>query len=80
MISGKNYIGNKLSSEGDITFKTFNPLTNTENEIIFTEASDQEIEEIIIQTRTGSKTEYVNKFEELFISRDFPCLRYTISH
>ena len=28
--------------------------------------ADQEIEEIIIQTRTGSKTEYVNKFEELF--------------
>ncbi len=47
MISGKNYIGNKLSSEGDITFKTFNPLTNTENEIIFTEASDQEIEETV---------------------------------
>ncbi len=47
MISGKNYIGNKLSSQGDITFKTFNPLTNTENETIFTEASDLEIEETV---------------------------------
>ena len=45
MISGKNYIGNKLSSRGDITFKTFNPITNTENDTLFTEASNQEIED-----------------------------------
>ena len=43
MITGKNYIGNTLSSEGEITFKTFNPKTNSENKHIFTEASDSEI-------------------------------------
>ena len=36
MITGKNYIGNVLSSLGKVTFKTFNPQTNTENEIVCT--------------------------------------------
>ena len=43
MISGKNYIGDKLSSNSSITFKTFNPLINIENDILFFEASDSEI-------------------------------------
>ena len=43
MISGKNYIGDKLSSNSSITFKTFNPLVNIENDILFFEASDSEI-------------------------------------
>ena len=43
MVTGKNYIGNTLSSDGEITFKTFNPKTNIENENIFIEASDNEI-------------------------------------
>jgi len=47
MITGKNYIGNNLSSQGDITFKTFNPQTNIENDIIFTEASDMELEQAV---------------------------------
>ena len=45
MITGKNYIGNLLSSVGDKTFKTFNPQTNLENEIVFSEASKVEIEQ-----------------------------------
>lgn len=45
MITGKNYIGNLLSSIGDKTFKTFNPQTNVENEIVFTEASEVEIQQ-----------------------------------
>ena len=45
MITGKNYIGNLLSSIGGKTFKTFNPQTNLENEIVFTEASGVEIEQ-----------------------------------
>jgi NADP-dependent aldehyde dehydrogenase len=44
MITGKNYIGNLLSSIGNITFQTFNPKTNTENTAVFYEASTIEIE------------------------------------
>ena len=47
MITGKNYIGNVLSSLGNITFKTFNPQNNIENEIIFSEASSNEIEKAV---------------------------------
>ena len=43
MITGKNYIGNKLSSSGSTTFRTFNPQLNIENDTIFTEASSEEI-------------------------------------
>jgi NADP-dependent aldehyde dehydrogenase len=43
MITGKNYIGNLLVSTGKITFKTFNPQTNLENETLFYEASIVEI-------------------------------------
>ena len=43
MITGKNYIGNLLASTGSKTFKTFNPQTNEENEIVFSEASEIEI-------------------------------------
>lgn len=45
MITGKNYIGNLLSSTGDKTFKTFNPKANKENNTVFVEASEVEIEE-----------------------------------
>ncbi len=44
MITGKNYIGNVLTSTGKKTFKTFNPQTNQENDVTFTEASNLEIE------------------------------------
>lgn len=44
MITGKNYIGNRLSGEGTVTYKTFNPVTNTENENIFYEATASEID------------------------------------
>jgi len=47
MITGKNYIGNKLSSEGAITFTTFNPKTNAENENVFTEATDNELNKAV---------------------------------
>lgn len=43
MITGKNYIGNLLASTGSKTFKTFNPQTNVENENVFYEASEVEI-------------------------------------
>ena len=44
MITGKNYIGKSLSSKGNRTFKTFNPKLNLENENIFYEANQQEID------------------------------------
>ncbi|KUO65520.1 MAG: aldehyde dehydrogenase [Lutibacter sp. BRH_c52] len=44
MITGKNYIGNLLVSTGKVTFKTFNPKENKENDVVFSEASDIEIE------------------------------------
>ena len=47
MITGKNYIGSRLSSTGKVTFKTFNPQTNLENEPLFIEASVAEINESV---------------------------------
>ena len=40
---GKNYVGNTLAASGSITYKTFNPLLNTENETVFYEATAEEI-------------------------------------
>jgi len=47
MITGKNYIGNLLASIGTKTFKTFNPQTNLENDIVFHEASEIEIDKAV---------------------------------
>lgn len=47
MISGKNTIGNKLSNQGDVTYKTFNPKTNKETEWTFFEATEFEINEAV---------------------------------
>jgi alpha-ketoglutaric semialdehyde dehydrogenase len=47
MITGKNYIGSQLKAGGTITLKTFNPLLNTENPWVFTEATQEEIEEAV---------------------------------
>ena len=47
MITGKNYIGKRLSGNGTKTYKTFNPLLNIENENEFVEASIEEINEAV---------------------------------
>jgi NADP-dependent aldehyde dehydrogenase len=47
MMTGKNYIGNKLSARGDISHKTINPKQNIENPTSFIEATNQEIEEAV---------------------------------
>ena len=44
MITEKNYIGYELSAEGDTTFKTFNPRTNSENSQLLYEATETEID------------------------------------
>ncbi len=43
MITGKNYIGNNLSASGEVTYKTFNPQKNIENDTVFYEASQTEV-------------------------------------
>ena len=60
MITGKNYIGNVLSSMGKVTFKTFNPQTNVENEIVYSEASQVEIEKAV-----ELATEAFNQFKKV---------------
>ncbi len=47
MITGKNYIGNRLSGNGTKTYKTFNPVLNIENESTFVEAGTEEINEAV---------------------------------
>ncbi len=47
MITGKNYVGNRLAGKGTKTYTTFNPLLNIENEHEFVEASTEEINEAV---------------------------------
>lgn len=56
MITGKNYIGNKLSATGDYSFKTINPKLNTKNPTAFVEATPEEIEEATQLAATAFKT------------------------
>ena len=56
MITGENYIGNKLSGKGTKTYKTFNPQLNIENENVFIEASVEEINEAVKLATTTFKT------------------------
>ena len=60
MITGKNYIGNLLASTGSKTFKTFNPQTNLENEVVFYEASEVEINKA-----AALATEAFNTFQKV---------------
>ncbi len=60
MITGKNYIGNLLSSVGEITFTTFNPKTNLSNNHTFVEASTVEIQEAVALATKAFDT-YKNK-------------------
>ena len=60
MITGKNYIGNKLSGEGSKTYKTFNPVLNTENDVAFSEANSTEINEAV-SLATEAYIEYNQK-------------------
>lgn len=42
MLTGKNYIGYNLSALGTKSYKTFNPKENTENTVLFYEATEAE--------------------------------------
>ena len=56
MITGKNYIGRQLSSLGEVTFKTFNPLLNIENSTVFNEADSAEISQAVDLASKAFKT------------------------
>ncbi|WP_375580054.1 aldehyde dehydrogenase (NADP(+)) [Marivirga tractuosa] len=43
MITGKNYLGKELSNDGEVQFRTFNPIDNKETEPTFFEATREEV-------------------------------------
>ncbi|GAA3553293.1 aldehyde dehydrogenase (NADP(+)) [Snuella lapsa] len=47
MITGKNYIGNKLSANGSVTHHTINPKLNIETSTPFFEATEAEVDEAV---------------------------------
>ena len=47
MITGKNFIGNELIGNGKVTFKTYDPVLNKENEWTFIEVSDDELQRAV---------------------------------
>jgi NADP-dependent aldehyde dehydrogenase len=57
MITGKNHIGNLLASTGKVKFKTFNPKENKENDVVFSEASEAEIE-MAVELATAAFKEF----------------------
>ncbi|RNC87713.1 MAG: aldehyde dehydrogenase (NADP(+)) [Winogradskyella sp.] len=56
MITGKNYLGNQLSAKGSITYKTFNPQLNIENESVFIEANSEEINQAVTIATSAFKS------------------------
>lgn len=80
MITGKNYIGNLLSAKGNITYKTFNPQLNIENEHVYTEVTSEEINEAVglatnafkeFRTISGKrKAEFLNAIADEILALD----------
>ncbi|MGB0891571.1 MAG: aldehyde dehydrogenase (NADP(+)) [Flavobacteriaceae bacterium] len=79
-ITGKNYIGNQLSASGSKTYKTFNPELNIENQTVFTEATQEEIDEAVslasvafkeFRTISGKKkAEFLNAIADEILALD----------
>ena len=55
MITGKNYIGEELSSKGEVTFKTFDPKENKETAAIFYEATPDEVDAAVEKAAAAFK-------------------------
>ena len=70
MITGKNYIGTEKSAKGDHIFKTFNPVSNTENEPGFYEASTEEINNAVMLAwkAFGSYQDYSGERKSEFLN------------
>ncbi|MFD1314682.1 aldehyde dehydrogenase (NADP(+)) [Namhaeicola litoreus] len=47
MITGKNFLGSELSAKGNKTYKTFNPQLNIENNSVFYEANEEEVNQAV---------------------------------
>ena len=56
MITGKNFLGNTLSAEGEHTYSTFNPKLNLENPWTFYEASPEELDSAVSLAAEAFKT------------------------
>ncbi|NAS29728.1 aldehyde dehydrogenase family protein [Flavobacteriaceae bacterium R38] len=56
MITGENYIGKERSSKGGVTYKTINPKLNIENEDLFYEASEEEVNKAVVKASKAFKT------------------------
>jgi len=79
-MTGKNYIGNQLSAKGAKTYRTFNPELNQENQVVFTEASSEEIIEAVnlasqsfkeFRTVSGTKkAEFLNTIADEILALD----------
>ncbi|MGS2765087.1 aldehyde dehydrogenase (NADP(+)) [Sinomicrobium sp. M5D2P9] len=63
MITGKNYIGEELSASGQVTYKTINPETNSENETVFYEATNEEVDKAVVLATKAFRT-YKNTSDE----------------
>ncbi len=80
MITGKNYIGNLVSAKGNKTYKTFNPELDKENNTVFTEATQEEINEAValaseafkrFRAVSGKrKAEFLNSIAEEILALD----------
>ena len=80
MITGKNYIGNQNSAKGNKTYRTFNPELNEENQTTFTEATSEEIQEVVdlaseafqeFRTISGAKkAEFLNTIADEILALD----------
>ena len=56
MITGKSYIGFSQKATGSVSYKTINPKLNIDNEWLFTEATENEIDEAVALAWTAFKT------------------------
>lgn len=73
-ISGQNYVGFKLSAQGKKTYKTYNPELQKQNDHIFYEASNEEINEAVMLANdafrifktfsSAKKSTFLNKIAE----------------
>lgn len=80
MITGKNYIGTQLVAAGNKTYKTFNPESNQENVHVFTEATQEEINQAVnlaskafkeYRTISGKrKSEFLNAIADEILALD----------
>ncbi len=56
MLTGKNYIGNEQSANGEVYYTTFDPVGNAPNKNTFREATTDEIERAVALAHTAFET------------------------